>query len=151
MMQLPILVVEDEFLIALNIEWVLTCAGHRVVALAAARSEALAFADEVRLAFVDLNLSDGPTGPSIACDLAERGITIVYLTANPEQIDPVASTALGYICKPFDERALVAAASIARTATSMFRGQRRSRDLERMLGVQPCFASRLESHLTVFS
>ncbi len=113
MTQLPILVVEDEFLIALNIEWVLTCARHRVVALAAARSEALAFADEAKLAFVDLNLSDGLTGPSIACDLAERGITIVYLTANPEQIDPVASTALGYICKPFDERALVAAASIA--------------------------------------
>lgn len=113
MTQLPILVVEDEFFIALDIERVLTCAGYNVVALAATRSEALAFVDNAKLAFVDLNLSDGLTGPSIACDLAERGIMIVYLTANPEQIDPVASTALGCICKPFDDRALVAAASIA--------------------------------------
>ena len=63
---------------------------------------------------VDVNLRDGQTGPTIANQLAERdGTRVIYVTANPAQIDPIAETAIGYIQKPFSAAAIRAAAAIA--------------------------------------
>jgi CheY-like chemotaxis protein len=109
-----VLIVEDEIFIAMEIERILQDAGYTVVAIAADQSEALSAAAAAEVAFVDLNLRDGPTGPGLAHELAERfGVRIVYVTANPNQIDRPAPTAVGYIRKPFSEEAIVAAAAIA--------------------------------------
>ncbi|MEO5640975.1 MAG: response regulator [Sphingomicrobium sp.] len=108
-----ILIVEDEIFVAMDIERILADAGYIVTAIAADRRSALEATDHPDLAFVDINLRDGQTGPSIACDLAERGTKVVYVTANPAQIDPVANTAIGYIRKPFSEGAIRAAAELA--------------------------------------
>ena len=60
-----------------------------------------------------MNLRDGPTGPEIARRMAaEHGITVVFVTANPGQIGECAG-ALGYVRKPFSERAILAAAAAA--------------------------------------
>ena len=109
-----ILIVEDEIFVAMDIERILADAGYTVKAIAPDRETALEHADAVDIAFVDINLRDGQTGPSIACDLASRnGTKVFYVTANPAQIDPVAATAIGYIRKPFREEAIRAAARLA--------------------------------------
>lgn len=109
-----ILIVEDEIFVAMDIERILADSGYVVKAIAPDRESALEYADEVDIAFVDINLRDGRTGPVIACDLAARnGTKVFYVTANPAQIDPIAPTAIGYIQKPFSESAIRAAARIA--------------------------------------
>ena len=114
-----VLIVEDEIFVAMDIERILVDAGYDVVAIAADHDEALAAAATADVAFVDLNLRDGPTGPDIARDLAARfGIRIVYVTANPTQIGVPASNAVGCIRKPFSEPAILAAAALATEAAS---------------------------------
>lgn len=108
----PVLIVEDEIFVALDVEQVLQDAGFSVVGMAADRAEVMRIVDGAKLAFVDVNLRDGPTGPMIACGLSdEHGAAVVYLTANPSQIDPVATRAVGVLRKPFSEASLVAVAN----------------------------------------
>jgi CheY-like chemotaxis protein len=109
-----VLIVEDEIFIAMEIERILQDAGYNVVAIAADQSEALSVAENAQVAFVDLNLRDGATGPDIARELACRfGVRIVYVTANPTQIGEPAPTAIGCIRKPFKAEAILAAAAAA--------------------------------------
>lgn len=106
-----VLIVEDEIFVALDVERVLEDAGFTVVGLAADQAEALERAHGAKLAFVDVNLRDGATGPTVACALCDQhGAQVVYLTANPSQIIPVASRAIGVLAKPFSEASLVAVA-----------------------------------------
>ncbi len=113
-MSKTILIVEDEIFVAMDIERILADAGYTVTAIAADRASALDEAIKADIAFVDINLRDGQTGPEIACNLAERnGTRVIYVTANPAQIDPVADTAIGYIRKPFSAAAIRAAAALA--------------------------------------
>lgn len=107
------LIVEDEIFVALDLERILTDAGYSVVAIAADRETAIAAAPQCSFAFVDINLRDGPTGPEIAERIArEHNVKVVFVTANPSQIGP-GSPALGYIRKPFNETAILAAAALA--------------------------------------
>ena len=109
-----VLIVEDEIFVATDIERILLDAGYVVTAIAADKPSALAAAPGAQIALADLNLRDGLTGPEIACELArEYGIKIIYVTANPSQIDPRAETAIGFIRKPFDEAAILNAVSLA--------------------------------------
>lgn len=109
-----VLIVEDEIFIALEIERILEQAGYHVVAIAADRQEALSAAAGVDFAFVDVNLRDGCTGPQIAEELAALGVPLVYVTANPGQIQQLAITAVGCIPKPFtDHLVLNAIAEVA--------------------------------------
>ena len=108
-----ILIVEDEILVALDIERVLLDAGYNVAAIVADRHEALTIDNRPDLAFVDLNLRDGLTGPAIACELARSyGTRVIYVTANPAQINPRADTAIGFVRKPFNEETILAAAAL---------------------------------------
>lgn len=107
------LIVEDEIFVALDLERILTDAGYAVGGIAADRASALKAAPGCNIAFVDVNLRDGPTGPDIARAIArDHGIKVVFVTANPAQIGP-ACDAIGYIRKPFSEAAILAAAAMA--------------------------------------
>lgn len=118
-MSKTILIVEDEIFVAMDIERILADAGYTVTAIAADRASALDDSVKADIAFVDINLRDGQTGPSIACDLAARnGTRVIYVTANPAQIDPVANTAVGFIRKPFTASAIRAAAALAEGRTA---------------------------------
>lgn len=106
------LIVEDEIFVALDLERILTEAGYTVAGIAADRETALAAADQCAFAFVDVNLRDGPSGPAIARTMArEHGVKVVFVTANPAQI--IDAPAVGFVRKPFNERAIRAAASHA--------------------------------------
>ncbi|WP_206049319.1 response regulator [Novosphingobium sp. PC22D] len=66
------------------------------------------------VAFVDLNLRDGPTGPEIARLLSERFDTrVIYATANPTQIGAPAPTCVGVLRKPFCDRNVLDAVTFA--------------------------------------
>ena len=103
-MSMRILIVEDETLVAMALEDVLRERGHDVVAIADDRETAQsAAALNPDIALVDLNLRDGPTGAEIGRELAAaHGVTVVYLTANPEGVGR-RSGALGVITKPCDD------------------------------------------------
>lgn len=106
------MIVEDEIFVALDLERILIDAGYHVVAIAADRETALIAAAGCDFAFVDVNLRDGPTGPSIAETIArDHGVKVVFVTANPSQIGD--ADCLGYIRKPFNDAAILAAAELA--------------------------------------
>jgi DNA-binding response OmpR family regulator len=84
---LRVLIVEDESLIALDIEAALLDDGHQVVGIATNEREALELANEAELAFVDVKLTDGLSGPLIGKKLEKGfGVTVIYVTGNPALI-----------------------------------------------------------------
>lgn len=109
-----VLIVEDEFLLALQLEDILADGGHAVIGTVpdCASLDKLQIAPDVAL--VDLNLRDGLTGPEIARRLSGQfGARVIYVTANPGQIDAPAPTAIGIIQKPFTREAILAAIAYA--------------------------------------
>ena len=110
------MIVEDQAILAMELEMVLTDAGCDVVGCAMDRNGAFLIAEQQRpeLALVDVNLLDGLTGPQIAKRLVEDyGAAVIFLTANPEQIPEGFAGALGAVSKPFDEQTIRAVVSFA--------------------------------------
>jgi CheY-like chemotaxis protein len=104
---LRILIVEDEILIALELESLLQDLGHKIVGIAASSSDALALGQDLTpdLAFVDIHLADGPTGVNVARHLAaEQQVTVLFMTANAKRIPEDFAGAWGVIAKPYTER-----------------------------------------------
>ncbi|MBY3182811.1 response regulator [Rhizobium laguerreae] len=100
LMKQRVLIVEDEFLIALDLEATVEGMGMQVAGLANDREQALRLAPLADIAFVDVNLADGPTGPEIGRRLAqEHGIAVVFMTGNPVVADGVKG-AVGVVQKP---------------------------------------------------
>lgn len=111
----PILIVEDEMLVAFEMQSILEEHGYEVVGIAADLQGALAYAEHgLALALVDLNLRDGLTGPEIGAQLAtEYSAAVLFVTANPRLLgDGIAGT-IGVITKPTDETTLLSAVSFA--------------------------------------
>lgn len=109
-----ILVVEDEMIVALDLEHILASAGHQVIGIAPDTESALEMAPGCSMALVDMNLRDGKTGASIATEIVRRhGAKILFVTANPEQIGPASQIALGHVSKPFNPRAILDAVAAA--------------------------------------
>lgn len=112
-MSCKVLVVEDEIFVATEFENLLYDLGHEPVGIASDSRQALALADQAELAFVDLNLVDGPTGIEVGRSLAARGITVVYMTANPAQLGNGVPGTIGVIPKPADNSELRQAVEFA--------------------------------------
>ncbi len=104
---LRILVVEDEALIALELESLLEDLGHVMVGVAGTAAEAIALGRSTTpdVALVDIHLVDGPTGIEVARALsADRRTTVVFMTANAKRIPEDFAGAIGVIAKPYSER-----------------------------------------------
>lgn len=102
------IIVEDEFLAAIHAEAVLESCGVEVIGMAEDMEGALALTNgQPNIALVDLNLRDGFTGPAIGSSLKKAGIEIVFVTANPSQLEGCNEFASAVIEKPIDERLLV--------------------------------------------
>ncbi|WP_235561755.1 response regulator [Brevundimonas sp. Root608] len=114
---LRVMIVEDQALLAMELELVLGETGCDVVGCAMDKASAFAIAERERpdLALIDVNLLDGMTGPQIAQRMvSEFGCAVVFLTANPEQIPEGFAGALGAVSKPFDEATIQAVVVFAR-------------------------------------
>jgi DNA-directed RNA polymerase specialized sigma24 family protein/CheY-like chemotaxis protein len=84
-----ILIIEDEPLIAMDLEGVVTAIGHTVGAIARTRAEAVeAFARvQPGLILADVQLADGSSGLDAVKDiLGSCEIPVVFITAYPEQV-----------------------------------------------------------------
>lgn len=114
-----ILVVEDEGVVAADIEECLLKMGYSVVGAAASAVSAIRKAVETDpdLVLMDIKLKGSVDGVDAAGELHERlGIPVVYLTAHADiEILERAKKSFpsGYVLKPFDERSLRSAVEIA--------------------------------------
>jgi two-component system, response regulator PdtaR len=102
--RLRVLVVEDEVILAMEIEDLVQREGHDVVGVAvdATRALALARTHQPDLALVDLYLQDGLTGPEIGWTLLhECNVPVIFATASPELVPEDLDDALGVLSKPF--------------------------------------------------
>ena len=98
-----VLIVEDEFMVALELESVLEDLGYQVVGIAAdstAASQLAGLSPDVAL--VDVNLRDGPTGAFVGQQLGKLGIKVVFMTANPTLLGPGVPGTIGVLSKPYD-------------------------------------------------
>ncbi|WP_432285295.1 response regulator [Aminobacter sp. BA135] len=101
MMNCKVMVVEDEIFVATEIESMLEELGHQPIGIAMDSASALDLARHAEIALVDLNLRDGPTGPSLGKILAEQfGVTVLFITANPSQLGDGVPGTIGVLPKP---------------------------------------------------
>lgn len=98
-----VLIVEDEALLALELESEIEAAGHEVVGQAAASKAAFDIIDagNPEFAFVDVQLLDGPTGIDIGRRLAEKGIPYIFVSGNLKRIPADLAGAIGALEKPY--------------------------------------------------
>lgn len=116
-----VLIVEDQFFVALDLADIAEGLGFSVLGPCVSASEALATAADRRpaIALVDVNLLDGPTGPVIAAELAASfGTAVIMVTANPEGVVAGENGVTSVLRKPFSsaqiEEALSGAATMPR-------------------------------------
>jgi DNA-binding response OmpR family regulator len=101
-------------LVAFELESLLEDLGHEPVGIVPdVQAAELYFDEALDLALVDLNLRDGLTGPQIGQRLGERGVTVVFITANPSLLGSGIAGAIGVITKPTDEETVKAAVDYA--------------------------------------
>lgn len=119
-MSARILIIEDEFLVALDLQVGLEEAGYDVLGVGDDWTSARRLAEHgPTVALVDINLCDGATGPAIGAWLGqELGCTIIFVTANPRQIELPVPGALGVMIKPVDSRQVADAVEFAELTRS---------------------------------
>lgn len=112
-----ILIIEDEPIIAMDIESIVVELGHESVGVADTRNAAVNMAEEHHpdLILSDIQLADGSSGVDAAHDiLAKSAVPIIFITAFPERLltgERPEPTFL--ITKPFKRSAVQAAVSQA--------------------------------------
>ena len=110
-----VLIIEDEPLISMQLEGLVSDLGHRVVGTAATRSQALEiFAERpAGLVLADIQLADGSSGIDAVEDLLKFGdLPVIFITAYPEKLLTGERPEPTYlVTKPFQE-------STVRTAIS---------------------------------
>ncbi|KJX90016.1 histidine kinase response regulator hybrid protein (plasmid) [Agrobacterium tumefaciens] len=110
---LRILIVEDEFLIALELESSLLDAGYKVVGIAVTATEAVAMAraEQPNLAVMDIRLADRTDGVEAAIELFGMfGIRSIFASAHAdEETRKRAAPArpIGWVQKPYSADALI--------------------------------------------
>ncbi len=117
--ELTILIVEDEFLIASDLQRILEKAGYQVIGLASSTTEArsLVLKQAPTIVLLDIFLKGSETGIQLAQWLGALDIPFVYLSAN--LTDSVLEEAkitqpFGILNKPFQEKDVLTTLEIAR-------------------------------------
>ena len=108
-----ILIVEDQPLIALCLEEAVIELGYKPAGMASTKAKAIALGEHADVALVDVNLMDGPTGPEIGETLAQKDVSVVFMTANPEALGDGVPGTLGVISKPMMDIEMIEAIQYA--------------------------------------
>lgn len=116
-----ILVVEDEPLVAFDIEHMLEDAGYVVVATVDSfeAAKAVINAEAIDLVMTDIMLRGDGDGRDIARAAAAKGIPVLLVTGQIDVADE--GSALGCLAKPYTDRALEAA---LRTLDAVLQGRK---------------------------
>ena len=115
---LRILHIEDNPLIVFHVEQMIEDLGHVFVGSFASFQELRAGFDDLTLdgALVDIDLTDGRTGPSAAEWLQRRGVPSVFLTGQAEVAEKYGHVALSTLAKPVEMGKLAKAVDLFRHA-----------------------------------
>jgi len=130
-----ILIVEDEAVIARDLQLLLEDLGYGVSAIAATADEALASINAAvpDLVLMDIRLADGSDGITVAAIILARWeIPVVFLTAHadPDTVARAQATSpYGYLLKPFDERVVAISVQLALAKSAADRHLRASERL----------------------
>lgn len=112
-----VLIIEDEPLISMQLERLVTELGHTVVGTAATHAQALEIFGHSRagLVLADIQLADGSSGIEAVEDLLKfRDVPVIFITAYPERLLTGERPEPTYlITKPFQESTVRAAVSQA--------------------------------------
>ncbi len=112
-----VLIIEDEPLISMQLEDLVTSLGHTICGTAATRTQAQEVVSEKTpgLVLADIQLADGSSGLDAVDDILAIGdVPVIFITAYPERLltgDRPEPTYL--VTKPFEERTVRAAISQA--------------------------------------
>ena len=117
-MEKSILIVEDEFAVAFQLQAIIELAGYQVTGIAVSMPKALAAIEEKKpgLVLLDIHLKGQLTGIDLAEQLRQRAIPFIYLSANSSQRileQAKATQPYGFLVKPFREKDLLVALDIA--------------------------------------
>ena len=119
---MEVLIVEDEMLLAMDIEAMVEDSGHHVLAEAASLQEVKDLPEDLnpQLAFVDIHLANNSNGFDVSLYIQTHwpNAIIVFVTANVSKIPADFSGAHGVIAKPFSHAGLVNAVNYI--ASGMF-------------------------------
>jgi DNA-directed RNA polymerase specialized sigma24 family protein len=112
-----VLIIEDEPIIALDLESIVQDLGHRIVGVARTRKEAVALIGEHRpsLILADIQLADGSSGLDAVNDiLLSTDAAVIFITAYPERFLTGDRPEPAFLLtKPFEPEAVKAAISQA--------------------------------------
>jgi two-component system, cell cycle sensor histidine kinase and response regulator CckA len=113
-----VLIVEDEAIIARDLELLISDLGHHVLATAinAAEVRQVIAASLPDLALLDINLGGGEDGVAIAEQMQNLEIPVIFLTAHSDPATVKRAQAVGpygYLLKPFNEREVAIAVQLA--------------------------------------
>jgi DNA-directed RNA polymerase specialized sigma24 family protein/CheY-like chemotaxis protein len=112
-----VLIIEEEPLIALEIETLVSDIGHRVAGIAQTRTEAikLARAREPGLVLADIQLADGSSGIDAVNDILKTvAVPVIFITAYPERLlSGERAEPVFLVSKPFHHNSLKAIISQA--------------------------------------
>ena len=112
-----VLIIEDEPIIALDIEAMVQELGHRVTGVARTHNEALALvaAKKPGLVLADIQLADGSSGLDAVNEILRSiSLPVIFITAYPERLLTGERTEPAFlITKPFQQDAVKAAVSQA--------------------------------------
>lgn len=110
---LRILIVEDEALLAMDVESMVEDSGHCVVGEAASLYDVEALDRDIApdIAFVDMHLAKGTNGLDVCALIRKRwaDAIIIFVTANPSKVPPDFAGAHGIIAKPFSRNTFMSA------------------------------------------
>ena len=108
---LRFLIVEDELLLAMDMELMIRDAGHCVVAEASCLSEVEDFkvSLEPQVAFVDLQLAEGSSGLDVCSYIRQHWAKaiVIFLTANPKKLPADLAGGHGVVSKPYSRNGLM--------------------------------------------
>lgn len=107
-----LLIVEDEYFVALTMEQALTDAGYDVIAIVTRGEEAIATALKERpdLVLMDIRLAGDMDGYQAAAELRQLGFRSVFASAHADERSRAqgqAADPLGWLAKPFTREGLV--------------------------------------------
>ena len=134
--KLRLLIVEDEAIVAMDLQQRLERLGHQVVGTAATGEAAIQRAEEVwpDITLMDIRLKGEMDGVTAAAEIDRRfGTPVVFLTAHSDTQTVQRATAaepFGYVLKPVDDRELEIAIAVARYR---HQAERRVKKMERWL------------------
>ncbi|PSQ87675.1 MAG: sigma-54-dependent Fis family transcriptional regulator, partial [Bacteroidetes bacterium QH_2_63_10] len=155
-----ILIVEDEFAVAMELEDHLDALGYTVVDHVMTGADAIECAEEsdLDLVLMDVRLDGSMDGVEAAQTIrGSHPVPIVFVTAysDDETLQRATDTTpFGYVVKPFDERELYAAVEVAlHTHVLQRRVQRANEDLRQLLNGlrQGTALTNADGHLTFLS